>query len=81
MDEILNLFESVSEGLPSYSCRVFMEAILMSTHNICHFQEDKEMNLNNPKSAGMELFQGLQERVRNSCGIRAISVRVTEVLL
>ena len=81
LDEILNLIESVSGGFPSCSCRVFMEAILMSTHNIYHFQEDKEMNLNDPKSAGMGLFQGLQERVRNSRGIRAISVRVTEVLL
>ena len=37
--------------------------------------------LNYPKSAAMEFFQGTQERVRNSRGKRAISVRAIEVLL
>ena len=37
--------------------------------------------LNYPKSAAVGFFQGTQERVRNSCGRRAISVRATEVLL
>ena len=36
---------------------------------------------NYPKSAGMGFFQGTQERVRNSRGKRAISVRAIEVLL
>ena len=54
----------------------------MSTHTIYHFQYKKE---NHPKlskicSYGF-LFQGTQERVRNSRGKRAISVRATEVLL
>ena len=38
-------------------------------------QYEKE---NHPKSAAMGFFQGTQERVRNSRGKRAISVRATE---
>ena len=37
--------------------------------------------LSYPKSAAVGFFQGTQERVRDSSGKRAISVRVTEVLL
>ena len=37
--------------------------------------------LNNPTSAAMGLFEGIQERVRNSRGKQATSVRATEVLL
>ena len=37
--------------------------------------------LNYFKSAAMGFFLGTQERVRNSHGKRAISVRATEVLL
>ena len=43
------------------------------------FNIKKKITLNYPKSAA--LFQGTQERVRNSHGKRAISVRATEVLL
>ena len=53
----------------------------MSTHNI-PFSIKKE---NHPKLSQIcsyrILFQGSQERVRNSRGKRAISVRATEVLL
>ena len=45
------------------------------------FNIKKEITLNYPRSAAMGLFQGTQERVRNSRGKRAISVRATEVLL
>ena len=38
-------------------------------------------SLKYPKSAAMFSFQGTKERVRNSRGKRAISVRATEVLL
>ena len=38
-------------------------------------------NLNHPKSPAMGSFQGTRERVRNSRGKRASSVRATEVLL
>ena len=41
----------------------------------------KKITLNYPKSAAMGFFPGTQERVRNSRGKRAISVRATEVLL
>ena len=42
----------------------------------------RKITLNYPKSAAMGfLFQGTQERVQNSRGKRAISVRATEVLL
>ena len=41
----------------------------------------KKIILNYPRSATMGFFQGTQERVRNSRGKRAISVRATEVLL
>ena len=41
----------------------------------------KKNTLNYPKSADMGFFQGTQERVRNSHGKRAISVRAIEVLL
>ena len=41
----------------------------------------KKITLNYPKSAAMKLFLGTQERVRNSHGKRAISVRAIEVLL
>ena len=41
-----------------------------------------KLTLNYPKSAAMGFFsQGTQERVRNSRGRRAISVRATEGLL
>ena len=45
------------------------------------FNIKKKIGLNYPKSAAMEFFLGTQERVRNSRGKRAISVRATEVLL
>ena len=42
----------------------------------------KKHNLSNPKSAAIGFFfQRTQERVRNSRGKRAISVRAIEVLL
>ena len=42
----------------------------------------RKITINYPKSAAMGfLFQGTQERVRNSRGKRAISVRATAVLL
>ena len=54
----------------------------MSTHNIpFSIKKKKKITLNYPKSAAMRFFQGTQERVRNSHGKRAISVRATEVLL
>ena len=40
----------------------------------------KNITINYPNSAALEFFQGTQERVRNSHGKRAISVRATEVL-
>ena len=45
------------------------------------FNIKKKITINYPESAAMEFFQGTQERVRNSRGKRAISVRATEVLL
>ena len=39
------------------------------------------IKLNYPKSAAKGFFLGTHERVRNSRGKRAISVRATEVLL
>ena len=46
------------------------------------FNEQREITLNYSKSAAMGFrLQGTQERVRNSDGKRAISVRATEVLL
>ena len=54
----------------------------MSTHNIPFFNMKKKNTLNYPKSAAIRIFfQGTQERVRNSRGKRAISVRAIEVLL
>ena len=46
-----------------------------------HFQHKKENNPKLSKSEAMGFFQGTQERVRNSCGKRAISVRATEGIL
>ena len=40
-----------------------------------------KITLNYPKSAAKGFFLRTQERVRNSRGKRAISVRATEVLL
>ena len=46
------------------------------------FNMNKKDTINYPKSASMGfLFQGTQERVRNSRGKLAISVRAIEVLL
>ena len=45
------------------------------------FHIKQKIALNYPKSAAIGFFQGTQERVRNSHGKRAISVRATEVLL
>ena len=54
----------------------------MSTHSVPFLNIKKKITLNYSKSATMGFFfQGTQERVRNSRGKRAISVRATEVLL
>ena len=54
----------------------------MSTHNIPFSKKKKRKSHSYPKSAAMRFFfQGAQERVRNSHGKRAISVRATECLL
>ena len=45
------------------------------------FNMIKKMTLNYPKSAAMGFFPGTQERVRNNCGKRDISVQAIEVLL
>ena len=45
------------------------------------FNMKKKNSLNYLKFAAMGYFQGTQERVRNSCGKRTISVRAIEVLL
>ena len=45
------------------------------------FNIKKKITLNYPKSAAVGFFQGTQERVRDSHGRQAISVRATEVLL
>ena len=52
----------------------------MSTQNI-HFYVKKKTTLNYPKPAVMIFFQGTRERVRNSRGKLAISIRATEGLL
>ena len=41
----------------------------------------KKITLNYPKSVAKDFFHRTQERVRNSRGKQAISVRATEVLL
>ena len=53
----------------------------MSTHNIPFSIQKRKITINYPKSAAMGFVQGTQERVRNSRGRRANSVRATEVLL
>ena len=54
----------------------------MSTHNIPFFEHiKKKITLNFPNLQPRDYFQGTQERVRNSRGKLAISVRATEVLL
>ena len=45
------------------------------------FDMNKKNTLNYPKYAALGFFQGTPERVRNSRGKRAISVRAIEVLL
>ena len=45
------------------------------------FNIKKKIALNYPKSAAMRFLRGTQERVQNSRGKRAISVRAIEVLL
>ena len=59
-----------------------IETILMSTHTMYHCQYKKENHPKLVKICSYEIsFYGTQERVRNSRGKRAISVRATEVLL
>ena len=53
----------------------------MNTHNIPFSIKKRKITLNYPKSADKGFFLGTQERVRNSRGKRAISVRAIEVLL
>ena len=53
----------------------------MSTHNIPFSVLKRKITINCPKSAAVGFFQRTEERVRNSRGRRAISVRATEVLL
>ena len=50
----------------------------MTTHNIPFSLYKKKITRNYSKSAAMGFFPRAQERVRNSRGKRAISVRVTE---
>ena len=58
------------------------EAILMGTHNIpFSIKKKRKITLSYSKSAAKGFFLGTQERVRNSRGKRAISVRAIEVLL
>ena len=45
------------------------------------FNIKKKITLDYPKSAAMRFFRETQERVQNSSGKRAISVRATEGLL
>ena len=45
------------------------------------FNIKKKNTHNYSKSAAMDFYQGTQERVRNSRGKWAISIRATEVLL
>ena len=45
------------------------------------FNIKKKLTLNFHKSAAMGFFQGTKERVRNSHGKQAISVRAIEVLV
>ena len=45
------------------------------------FNIGKKIPLNYPVSAAVRIFQGTEERVRNSRGRREISVRAIEVLL
>ena len=53
----------------------------MSTHNIPFLKIKKKIILDYHKSANMGSVPGTQERVRNSCGKRAINGRAIEVLL
>ena len=53
----------------------------MNTHNIPFSNIKKKITLIIPKSLAKGFFLGTQERVRNSRGKRAISVRATEALL
>ena len=52
----------------------------MSRHNIPFLNIRKKIILNKPKSVTMGFGPRTQERVRNSRGKRAISVRAIEVL-
>ena len=45
------------------------------------FNIKKKINLNYPKSAAMGFSQGLKNKLENSRGKQAISVRAIEVLL
>ena len=51
----------------------------MSTQNIPFSILKKKITLNYPKSAANGFFLGTQERVRNSRGKQAISVRAASV--
>ena len=53
----------------------------MSTHNIPFSIKKRKLHLIIPNLQTRDFFLGTQERVRNSRGKRAISVRATEVLL
>ena len=57
------------------------EAILMSTHIFPFSILKLKITQDCTKSAAMGFSQGTYDRVRNSRGKRAISVRATEVLL
>ena len=50
----------------------------MSTQYTIFNKKKEKFNLNYHRSAVIDFSQGTQERVRNSCGERAISVRATE---
>ena len=67
-------------------CCVFsLESPPLGDSNECtqytFFNLKKKIALNYPKSAAKRFFLGSQERVRNSHGKRAISVRATEILV
>ena len=63
-----------------FNLKVYCVFSLESPHTIFNIKKENHPKLSQICRYGF-LFQGTQERVRNSRGKRAISVRGTEVLL
>ena len=77
-----SLFQKEISNIPTFTPSLFNQTRRITRHNVSVARyESVVKNGHDWSPASRIFFQGTQERVRNSRGKRAISVRAIEVLL